>query len=354
MSSDVAALDTRLIRIPLLRPWGPDVPDLTVVATRVTDADGAIGHGFSWTPSIGGHAVRALLENDVRSAVVGRPADAEALWEPLWRHLHEAGSGGLTTIAMAGLDLALWDLAARRAGRPIADLLGRTRTETAGYGSGVNLHYGLDELVAQAERWVAAGFGAVKMKVGSPDLSRDVERVAAVREVIGPDRLLMVDANQRWDLDTATRALEELSRFDLRWIEEPLLADDLPAHVELRRRTDVPVALGENLHTRYRFAEFMDAGVVDVAQPNVVRVGGITPFRAIADLAADRGIELAPHLLPELSGQLAMTLGHEALVESVEDAGFAELGALSGPAPVIVEGGRVRDTGTPGLGIRFA
>lgn len=353
MTATIRSLRTRAIRVPLTRPWGPDVRDLSLVEVEVEDSAGDRGHGFSWTPTIGAAAVRAHLDHDVAAFAVGRDADAESLWEPLWRHLHEGGGGGITTIAMAGLDLALWDLAARRAGLGITDHLGRRHETAEVYGSGVNLHYPLDELVAQAGRWVDAGFDAVKVKVGSTDVARDLERMAAVRDVIGPRRRLMIDANQRWSLGQAERAIGELAVFDLAWIEEPLRADDLADHVRLHERIEVPVALGENLYTRYRFAEFIDAGAVDVVQPNVVRVGGITPFRAIASLAADRGVDLAPHLLLELSAQLALTLPGDHLVESVEDASFEALGALATPSPVVVDRDRVRTTGQPGLGIRF-
>ena len=353
MTEVIRSLRTRAIRVPLTRPWGPDVRELSLVEVVVEDSAGDVGYGFSWTPSIGAAAVRAHLDHDIAAYAVGRDADAELLWHPLWAHLHEGGGGGITTIAMAGLDLALWDLAARRAGVGITDHLGRRHETAEVYGSGVNLHYPLDELVAQAERWVATGFDAVKVKVGSRDLERDLERIAAVRDVIGPDRRLMIDANQRWTLDQAERAIGELAAFDPAWIEEPLRADDLASHVALRERIEVPVALGENLHTRYRFAEFVDAGAASIVQPNIVRVGGITPFREIAVLAHDRGVELAPHLLLELSAQLALTLPGDHLVESVEDASFEALGALASPSPVAVTGAEVRTTGQPGLGIRF-
>lgn len=353
MTATIARLATRPIRVPLRRPWGPDVRAQSLVEVVVEDSDGATGYGFSWTPSIGAAAVRAHLDHDIRRFALGRAAEASALWQPLWEHLHEGGGGGITTIAMAGLDLALWDLAARRAGVGITDHLGRRHDSAIVYGSGVNLHYPLDELVAQAERWVAAGFDAVKVKVGSPDVARDVERIAAVRQVIGPVRRLMIDANQRWSLGQAERAIGELARFVPAWIEEPLRADDLAAHVELRRRIEVPIALGENLYTRSRFAEFIDAGAVDLVQPNIVRVGGITPFLRIADLAAESGVALAPHLLLELSAQLALALPGDHLVESVEDASFEALGALAAPSPVAVKGARVRTTGQTGLGIRF-
>jgi L-alanine-DL-glutamate epimerase-like enolase superfamily enzyme len=167
----------------------------------------------------------------------------------------------------------------------------------------------------------------------------------------------MIDANQRWDLRLATEALDALREFDPAWIEEPLLADDLPAHAELRRRIDIPIAIGENLHTIYQFRDAIDLGACDIVQPNVVRVGGVTPFLGIAALAAERSIPLHPHLLPEISGQLALSIdgaSTSALVEDVEDASFEALGLLAEPSPVRIEGNRLFSTGRTGVGIRFA
>ena len=350
--STITRVATRLLRIPLTRPWGPDVTEISVVAVDVHDSDGGLGHGFSWTPSIGAGSVRAMLDDHLAPAAVGRDADPE-IWPSLWEHVHEAGGGGVTTIALAGIDLALWDLRARRAGVGIPELLGRRHDRQPAYGSGVNLHYALDDLVAQVERWVAAGFGAVKIKVGKPDPAEDVDRLAAVRSVLGADRGLMIDANQRWDVDRATTALEMFERFDPLWIEEPLRADDLAAHRELRARTGIPIALGENIHTVHRFRDFLDAGVVDVVQPNVVRVGGITPFLAIAELARERGVELAPHLLPELSAQLAFALPERTWVEDVEEAGFGDLGVLAAPSGVVLTDGWASRGPSLGLGLEF-
>ncbi|MET0812611.1 MAG: mandelate racemase/muconate lactonizing enzyme family protein, partial [Microbacterium sp.] len=311
------------------------------------------GWGFSWTPQIGASAVHALLVDDIAPVAVGMDADPETTWDPLWRHLHEAGGGGLTTIALAGLDLALWDAAARAEGGSVSSLLGRRRDGVRVYGSGVNLHYTLDQLLAQVQRWIDAGFSAVKIKVGKPDLAEDVDRVGAVRELLGPDRELMIDANQRWDLDRATVSVETLGVFAPAWIEEPLRADDLSGHAELARRIDVPIAVGENLHTTHRFGEYLRAGAAQIVQPNVVRVGGITPFRRIAALAAEHGAAMHPHLLPELSGQLALTLEGDPWAEDVEDAGFGDLGALRDPSPVSISSGRLTETAHEGLGLRF-
>ncbi|RAZ33109.1 mandelate racemase/muconate lactonizing enzyme family protein [Microbacterium sp. SMR1] len=356
----IAALAARLIRVPLTRPWAADVTSVVVIATHVQRSDGAEGWGFSWTPQIGAEAVLALLRHDIAPAAVGRSAEPGGAWQGLWEHLHEAGGGGVTTIALAGLDLALWDAAARAAGSSVSTLIGRRRESARVYGSGVNLHYSLDELVAQVERWVTRGFTAVKVKVGKPDVAEDLDRLRAVRSVLGPDRGLMIDANQRWDLTRATRSLEVLAEVRPDWIEEPLRADDLDGHAELARRLGagarIPIAVGENLHTAYRFAEVLRRGAAQIVQPNIVRVGGITPLQRIAAIAEDAGAELHPHLLPELSGQLALTLpggAAEPWVEDVEDAGFAELGALRGPSPVVIRDGRLRETAHLGLGLRF-
>jgi L-alanine-DL-glutamate epimerase-like enolase superfamily enzyme len=349
----IADLRTSWHELALSRPWAADVTKVHVIGVQVTDTTGAVGTGLSWTPSIGAHAVRAMLDHDIRDAVLDGPVDPEVLWPQLWKRLHEAGSGGVTTIAMSGLDLALWDLAGRRRGLSVSELIGRRRDKVRVYGSGVNLHYSLDQLVAQVRRWLAMGYRAVKIKVGKPDLVEDCERVAAVRRAIGPDVALMIDANQRWDLDQATKAMAALEASGPAWIEEPLLADDLPAHAELRRRIQTPIALGENLHTIFRFRDAIDLGACDIIQPNVVRVGGITPFLRIAALAAQRNVILHPHLLPEISGQLALTLESPAMAEDVEDASFSALGLLRSPSPVVIQDGELYATGAPGLGLEL-
>lgn len=350
----IAELRVTRHRAPLVRPWGADVRTIDVVEVTVETRDGRVGTGFSWTPTIGSAAVAALLENDIREWAIGRASDAQKLWPLLWTHLHEAGSGGITTIAMAGLDLALWDLESRVHGASLSAHLGAKRSRVTAYGSGVNLHYSLDELRAQAGRWAAAGYSAVKMKVGRQGRGEDAVRVAAVREIVGDDVALMLDANQRWTLRQAERALRELEQFKPAWIEEPLRADDLVSHARLRESIRTPIAVGENLHTIYRFREAIDVGACDIIQPNVVRVGGITPFLEIAALAAERGVTLRPHLLPELSGQLALALTAETEVERVEGAGFAELGLLTDDGPVVFDGASLTSAGSSGLGVHFS
>jgi len=349
--SAIVRLDMRPVSVRMPRPWVPEAPDLHLVRVEVEDEDGGVGAGFSWTPTIGASAVAALLSDDIRSFALGRDADPVRLWPALWAHLHEAGGGGITTIAMAGLDLALWDLRGRARGLGLPALLGRRHERLPVYGSGVNLHYTEGELAAQVERWVARGLDAVKIKVGRPELAEDVARVALVRDILGPERALMIDANQRWDLDAATAAMTALEPFAPAWIEEPLRADDTAGYRALAPRISTPIALGENLHTVHRFREAIDGGYAGVLQPNVVRVGGITPFLEIAALAAAHDVTLAPHLLPDLSAQLAVGLDAACWVEDVEDAGFGALGILASRSPVSIDCAWASVADTPGLGL---
>lgn len=349
----IQSISVRRLRGELSRPWAADVTGNHVIVVEVTRTDGVVGTGFSWTPHVGASAITAFLRDELSPRALGRDADPESLWPELWAEVHEAGGGGVTSIALAGIDIALWDARARSQGIPLADALGRRRDSVPAYGSGINLHYPLDELVAQCERFVAAGSRAVKVKVGNPRLDDDLSRVAAVRAAIGPDIALRVDANQRWRLEQAIVAAHALAEYDIDWLEEPLRADDTVGHRALAAQSPIPLAVGENLHTVHRFAELFVGDAVGVAQPNVVRVGGITPFRQIAQLAAEHGVRLAPHLLPELSVPLALATPAVECVEAVEGASFAELGVLAADSPVAIAEGVARSTAEFGLGLAF-
>ena len=341
-------------RLPLHDTWDGGVSWHDIVVTRVTTDADIEGTGISWTPRVGAGAVRALIADECAPLLRGRSAVPGPRWQELHDHLHEAGPGGIAAMALAGVDIALWDLRAKSLNLSLVELIGRRRETVRSYASGVNLDKELDELLAQVRGWLESGHTAVKIKVGSADLRRDVERVRRVRDLLGPRGSLMLDANQRWDLPSAYRAVGALVDFDPHWIEEPLPADDVPGHVRLRATTGVPFATGENLRTVRQFRDALTAGACDIAQPNVVRVGGITPFLRIADLAATFDVPVAPHLLPELSAQLALCVPMVSMVEDIDRASLAELGALEQPSGVSVDArGASADTGI-GHGLMFA
>jgi L-alanine-DL-glutamate epimerase-like enolase superfamily enzyme len=349
----IETVASRLFRLPMPRPWGPDVTSQYLIVTELTTRAGARGTGFSWAVQAGAQAIAAMLDADTGPAAVGLPAVPDVAWDRLWWYLRESG-GGITTLSMAAIDLALWDLRGRAAGLGLPDLIGRQRDEAPAYASGVNRHLTLAELTERTREQVAAGHTRFKLKVGLPDLAADLERVAAVRDVIGPRRLLMVDANQLWDLPAARRAARALARYDIFWLEEPLPAEDFSGYADLRRATDIPLAAGESLYTEAQFRELLAARAVDFVQPNVCRVGGITPFLRIARLARQLSVPVMPHLLPDISGQLAMSVPLPAFVEDIDMASFAALGALAAPSGVVVTGDTLRANPPPGHGLVFA
>lgn len=353
MSAHVTAVTSSLRRLPMPVPWGPGADSQDVITTTVQASSGQSGQGFSWAVRAGGEAVRAMIEADSGPAAVGGPAAPAAAWDRMWWQLREAG-GGIATLAMAAVDIGLWDLQAKAASLSLTDLIGRQRDDIPVYASGVNRHLALDELTEQVHRWVEDGHTRFKIKVGRPSLEEDVERVAAVRQIIGPGRLLMVDANQLWDLPTARRAARALSQFDIFWLEEPLPAEDLRGYARLRAAIDIPLAAGESLYTEAQFRDALLAGAVDFLQPNVCRVGGITPFLRIARLARMFDVPVMPHLLPDISGQLALCLPLPAMVEDIDQGSFAALGALAEPSGVTIRGGRLRANTPPGHGLVFA
>jgi L-alanine-DL-glutamate epimerase-like enolase superfamily enzyme len=353
VSAHVTEVTSKAYRLPMPRPWGQDVTCQYLVAVTVDSSDGGSGQGFSWAVRAGAQAIQAMVEADCGPVAEGGPVAPAAAWDRLWWHLREAG-GGIATLAMAAIDIGLWDLRARAAGLSLTDLIGRQRDQVPVYASGVNRHLTLDQLKEQVSRWIAAGHTRVKIKVGLPSLEEDVERVAAVRRIIGPGRLLMLDANQLWDLPAARRAARALSAFDIFWLEEPLPAEDTQAYARLRAVIDIPLAAGESLYTEAQFRDVLLAGAVDYLQPNVCRVGGITPFLRIARLARLFGVPVMPHLLPDISGQLALCLPLPGMIEDLDEGSFAALGALARPSGVTITGDSLRARTQPGHGLVFA
>ena len=353
MTAHITAVSSKLYRLPMPRPWGPAVTCQYLIATTVHSSDGGTGQGFSWAVQAGAQAILAMVEADCAPVAEGGPVVPAAAWDGLWWHLREAG-GGIAPLSMAAIDIGLWDLQAKSAGLSLADLIGRQRDRVPVYASGVNRHLTLAELTEQVTRWTAAGHSRFKIKVGLPSLDEDLERVAAVRKIIGPDRLLMVDANQLWDLPTARRAAQKLSAFDIFWLEEPLPAEDFQGYARLRAAVGIPLAAGESLYTEAQFRDLLLAGAVDFVQPNVCRVGGITPFLRVARLARLFDVPVMPHLLPDISGQLAMALPLPGMIEDIDEGSFAALGALARPSGVVVTGDSLQAQTPPGHGLAFA
>lgn len=348
----ISSVTSRVLNGKLRRPWGPAVTCLQFVVTDVRTVSGQIGTGFAWTAEGDGEDIRSIVDAEFAHEVVGLPADPYEICDYASRLIARRRLGRLGTLSAAAVDLALWDLAGRVAGISVAALLGGGATSCPMYASGINLHYCDDEVAEQVTSWVAAGATTIKVKVGLPDLRADERRIRLVRSIIGPNRTLMIDANQRWTADQAVKAMDSFGS-DVAWIEEPLAADDIEGHAWLAARIAAPIALGESLHHETDFARMMDAGACMVVQPNIARVGGITPFLRIALLAHERGVQLVPHLLPELAAPLLSALPAPTMVELPDGALFDDIGILRSPSPIRPDGDRVRIDARAGLGLDF-
>ena len=255
-------------------------------------------------------AIVTLIREEWAPLLVGRdPRDITAIWELLYsgsrshyalregRAFPTVGRRGITMSALSGIDIALWDLLGQSLGQPLWRLLGgRCRDRVPAYASGGWAPVGA--IGKQLLQYVERGHRAVKMRVGLQDKSVDdsAARVREVRETLGPDIGLMVDAHGTWNVRQAQRFARKVEDCDLAWLEEPVSPENIPGQAEVRASTDIPIASGESEQTRFAFRDLIDARAVDVCQPDLAIAGGITETVRIAALAASHELTVAPHL----------------------------------------------------------
>jgi L-talarate/galactarate dehydratase len=290
--------------------------EVVFLFAEITTEQGHSGIGFSYSKRAGGPAQYAHAK-EVAEGIVGEdPNDIGKIYTKLLWAGASVGRSGVATQALAAIDIALYDLKAKRAGLPLAKLLGSYRDSVQTYNtSGGFLNATLDEVKARATQSIDEGIGGIKIKVGLPDSKEDLRRVAGIREHIGWDVPLMVDANQQWDRATALRMGRQLEEFNLVWIEEPLDAYDFEGHAHLAAVLDTPIATGEMLASVAEHKGLINANGCDIIQPDAPRVGGITQFLRLAALADERGLGLAPHFAMEIHLHLGAAYPREPWVE---------------------------------------
>lgn len=296
----IATLRSDLYRIPLpvtlTDSTHGEMTHFELITARVVDSDGVEGVGYTYTVGTNGNAIHATIAKDLSPALIGERADLiEALWQKMWWRVHYGGRGGAATMAIAAIDIALWDLKAKRFNVPLWTLLGGFDAKVPCYAGGIDLWFTLDALLKQTDGNLKKGFRAIKMKVGRPKLSEDVARVQAMREHLGADFPLMVDANMRWSADEAIRAARAMQPSQLIWLEEPTIPDDIAGHVRIVREGGLPVATGENMHTLNEFQNMIHAGGVTFPEPDVTVVGGVTGFMKVARLAEGANLPVTSH-----------------------------------------------------------
>jgi L-alanine-DL-glutamate epimerase-like enolase superfamily enzyme len=295
---------------------------LEFVGTNVSTDEGINGTGYTITVGAGGSVIKEALDKLFVDQLVGKdPFNVKEIWQQLYfGKSHWIGRAGATTMAQSAVDIALWDIVAKSARRPLWQALGGCRTmDIPIYNTDAGwLNRTEDELKGEMLGLLDQGYTALKMKVGKPDPREDLRRVKAVREAIGDDTLLMVDANQGWDLMTASVWGRKLAEFDLTWLEEPLHPDDIKAHRLLKSAVSIPIALGEHVYTTQVFRDYMDSAAVDVVQVDVCRIGGITPWMEVAAMATAHNLRVCPH-----AGDLMQV--HQHLVKTIPNSWYLEV-----------------------------
>lgn len=349
LSSVVLPLPTPISDAKVFTGRQKPMTEVVLLFAEITTAQGLEGVGFSYSKRGGGPAQYAHAK-EVADLLIGEdPSDIPRLYERLLWAGASVGRSGLATQALAALDVALWDLKAKRASLPLAKLLGAYRDSVRTYNtSGGFLSAPLEEVRENAARSLAEGIGGIKIKVGHPDAAVDRARVEAVRETIGEDTPLMVDANQQWDRPSALRMGRWMEQFNLVWIEEPLDAYDVEGHRQLADALDTPIATGEMLASVAEHVRLIEARACDIIQPDAPRVGGITQFLKLATLADHAGLQLAPHFAMEIHLHLAAAYPREPWVEHFDwlDPLFEER--------LETKDGRMLIPDRPGLGITLS
>jgi L-alanine-DL-glutamate epimerase-like enolase superfamily enzyme len=293
--------------------------EIAFLFAEIRAESGCEGVGYGYAKRAGGPGLYAHAREIAPELIGEDPSDIQRIWTKLVWAGASVGRSGLATQAIAAIDIALWDLKARRAGLPLAKLLGAHRDAVACYNtSGGFLSMPIEQVVENARAAVARGIGGIKVKVGQPDTRGDLERVERVRGELGDRFPLMVDANQQWDRATAARMGRDLEQYRLTWIEEPLDAYDAEGHADLARALATPIASGEMLTSVAEHRELIRNRSVDFMQPDAPRVGGITPFLKVVALGEDARVRMAPHFAMEIHLHLAAAYETEPWVEHFE------------------------------------
>jgi L-alanine-DL-glutamate epimerase-like enolase superfamily enzyme len=356
----ITSIQARVVRIPLANSTAFSNRVVTAreyCLARIRTDDGLEGIGHCY----GGHAGANIVSLAVRELLApllmgADPTSSERLWKIMFDEALLQGRSGSVMRALSILDIAIWDRNARAANLPLYKYLGAAcEGSVPAYGSGGYYLQGKtpEMLGAEMVSYVALGFDAVKMKVGRGDVKSEEARVAAVRRAIGPDVLLMLDANNAWcDLPTALRYMQRFAPFDPYWIEEPFAPDQIDNHVNLASAINFPIATGEIEAGRWRFKELLDRRAASILQPDAAVCGGITEFRRIAALADGYGVPLCPHWFHDLNVHLVASSPNCKYVEYFPDAKVLNFREIL-DRQLIVEKGRLRLPDEPGLGYLF-
>jgi L-alanine-DL-glutamate epimerase-like enolase superfamily enzyme len=340
------------LSVPLPRPVRTarhDHAHADTVVAEMRGAGGVVGSGYCFAFGPRKAAALAALVEDFAELYRGREAAPQARFAEAWRGMHFIGHTGLALMALAALDTACWDLAARVAGQPLFRYLGGDRTRVPTYASsGLWLDESTEELLREAEGFRAQGHRAMKMRVGRGDPEEDVERVRILREALGGDAALLADVNQGWDEPTAIRIGRRLEEHDLYWLEEPVPYEDLEGCARVAAALDMRIATGETDYGSLGMKRHLEARAADVLMPDLQRMGGPSEFMRAAALCQAWHQPVSSHLFTETSAHLLAAAPNALILEHMSwwEELFTE--------PLRIDAGCVVLGDKPGIGLELS